>query len=430
MSREGTLENKFPLFPFPHYPGLAPGLLYVEKKSNMDREHELFRVAAALAALFTGCEKEEDRQAIEAWSGEDARHLELLERLVDKQRFEENLALTRQYPGEEAWERVKERVTGGKTRGRTWRRLAAGIAAACLFTGGAWVYLQVAGDGKAGREIAVTGNASPFTSGTTGVLLTLGDGRVVNIGKETVLEVMEQDGTTVVIDSTGAGYLHAGDWQQEMVYNVARTPTGMEFPVTLSDGTLVYLNAESSLRFPVSFTGERREVELSGEAFFKVATDAGRPFTVRAGGVETRVAGTSFNLRAYENERVVTVTLLEGSVALASEEGQWVIVPGEQALYVKMTGRCETRVVDVEHYTAWRSGKFVFRNERLEDILSYLARWYGFEYTFHDEEARDVVVGANLDRYNNMEPIIQMLERSRLVRLTRHENKLEIYLAR
>jgi ferric-dicitrate binding protein FerR (iron transport regulator) len=291
---------------------------------------------------------------------------------------------------------------------------------------------------------AFTGRArAPFSSGITGARLTLGDGRIVHVNQQTALAVTERDGTTILVDSGSMNYHQAPppraitgragttllvdsgsmNYRQALVapvavtYNTISTSTGMEFPVTLSDGTRVYLNAETHLRFPTHFTGGTREIELAGEAFFEVASDSTRPFIVHAGGVATRVLGTSFNLRAYPGERTVAATLVEGKLLLARGKRQWPLAPGTQARYDKAGGRCEVRAVDPDLYTSWRSGRFIFRNERLEDVLGYLARWYGFEYEFADDDARDVLIGAHLNRYSDMDPIIRIIEETRLARV-------------
>ncbi|MDR1414486.1 MAG: FecR domain-containing protein [Odoribacteraceae bacterium] len=377
----------------------------------MKTDKALFRLAGALAALFTGSRTDEDEKIVSEWTATRPRRQALVGRIMDKERFEANRQLLADFPGEEGWERASKRLTAGNKRRRLVpRRTAAAVAAALLVAGMTTLYLA-----RDGQQPGQPEDAPAFTSGTTGALLTLGSGRVVSIDKRTFLEMTERDGTTIVVDSGAADYRHAAAEPAEVVYNTVRTPTGMEFPVTLADGTRVYLNAESSLTFPTAFAADAREVTLEGEAFFKVSPDASRPFTVRSAGVEVRVLGTSFNLRAYENERSVAATLVEGKVALAGGGGEWQIAPGEQASYVKATGECRVRPVDVNLYTAWQSGKFVFKNERLEDILSYLSRWYGFKYAFVDQASRDVVIGASLNRYADMEPIIRILRESNLV---------------
>ncbi|MDR2413866.1 MAG: FecR domain-containing protein [Odoribacteraceae bacterium] len=382
-------------------------------------EEKLFRLTRALAARFTGDESPEDKQIIEEWIDGDEHRAALVRGIMDKKRFEANREETRLYPAGKAWKRFR-RATG---RGH-WSRVLYPVAATILLAG----VLSVFRSREMPLPVAMEEDEEFFFhSGTTGALLTLDDGRIVNIDKQTALLMTERDGTTIIVDSSGMDYHLPVETPAEEVYNEVRTPTGMEFPLTLSDGTRVYLNAESRLRFPVHFPGDTREVELEGEAFFEVTPDAARPFTVRSGGIATRVLGTSFNTRAYGNERLVVTTLVEGRVELLGKQGRWEITAGEQGCYVKATGACEVRRVDADLYTAWRSGKFIFRNERLEDILSYLSRWYGFEYEFRDEAARDIEIGTSLDRYRDMEPIVRILQTTDLAHVVRVGNKLEIY---
>ena len=170
----------------------------------------------------------------------------------------------------------------------------------------------------------------------------------------------------------------------------------MEYTLTLSDGTRVYLNAESRLKYPVVFRGTERVVELSGEAYFKVSKDALRPFVVKMNGVNVRVLGTSFNVRSYADEGQVVTTLVEGKVKVNDQD----IVAGEQAVYSKNDGKTTVRQVEVEQYVAWQEGTFVFRNER---------------FHFIDERAKEIRIGARFGRYDDMQPIVDMIKKTNLV---------------
>ena len=148
-----------------------------------------------------------------------------------------------------------------------------------------------------------------------------------------------------------------------------------------------------------------------GEAYFEVAKDAMHPFIVRMNGSEIKVTGTSFNARAYGNEDEVVTTLVEGKVEVNGRK----IVPGEQARCEVNTGNLTVKTVDVNRFIAWKEGYFVFRNERLEDVMKTLARWYGVEYHFLDEQSKNVRIGARFGRYDDMTPIIEMLRQTELV---------------
>ena len=253
--------------------------------------------------------------------------------------------------------------------------------------------------------------AYQIDAGTTGARLTMADGKVVDIVKDQTFLLKEQDGTMIVTDSAGIDYLvHEVKDEKKEVRNTIQTLTGMEYTLTLSDGTIVYLNAESEINFPVSFKGEQRIIELSGEAYFVVAKDEKHPFVVKTPDLSVKVLGTSFNLRAYGNEKNVVTTLAEGKVQVFDGQKFRDITPGEQVVYEKETKNMQVKQVDVSRYTAWRDGKFIFRNERLEDIMMYLARWYNVQYKFMDDKVKDIRIGAKLNRYSDMSPIIEMLK--------------------
>ncbi|MDE6450813.1 MAG: FecR domain-containing protein, partial [Odoribacter sp.] len=197
--------------------------------------------------------------------------------------------------------------------------------------------------------------------------------------------------------------------EESKLMNTVRTLTGMEYALTLSDGTKVYLNAESEIRFPLVFNDKQRVVEISGEVYFEVAKNVACPFIVKTRDLSVKVLGTSFNVRTYDNDRDVFVTLADGKVQVFNGFQFADLVPGEQAVYGKTTKTLAVNRVDVSRCMAWRNGMFIFRNERLEDIINYLARWYDVKYRFMDNRIKDVRIGAKLDRYADMNPIIEML---------------------
>lgn len=204
----------------------------------------------------------------------------------------------------------------------------------------------------------------------------------------------------------------------------------MEYSLTLSDGTKIYLNAETKLEFPTHFKGKYRSVKLEGEAYFDVSEDTTHPFIVEMNSLKVRVLGTSFNLRSYDSEKQIVTTLVDGKIEVVVGEVVRTIIPGMQVIYRKKEGDIEVREVDVSLYTAWQSGKFVFKNEPLEDVMMYLSKWYGFNYRFVDDRAKGVLIGARLDRYDNMDPIVEILKRTGLVNITQVDNMFYISSAK
>lgn len=216
------------------------------------------------------------------------------------------------------------------------------------------------------------------------------------------------DGSSVVLDSTANGTintqgnirvlkLNAGQLaynvegssavNTEMVYNTIKTPRGGQYQVTLSDGTIVWLNAASSLRFPVSFSDKNRTVEITGEAYFEVASDKKKPFIVKANNSETEVFGTHFNINAYSDENSIKTTLLEGKVKVrvtgdADNEGLF-LKPGQQSVIRNASIRIN-RNADLEETMAWKNGRFQFNSTDLQAILRQIARWYDVDVVYQD----------------------------------------------
>ena len=270
--------------------------------------------------------------------------------------------------------------------------------------------------------------AQEILPGGNRAIILLADGEKVDVEWLADSSRYKVDGVEVTTEEGKIRYM--GKSNTKVEYNTIMIPRGGEYQVELSDGTKVWLNAETQLRIPTTFVGTERRVFLKGEAYFDVSKDAARPFIVEVNSLEVRVLGTAFNLRSYDDEGLVVTTLVEGKVEVAADEVVRTITPGMQVVYEKENGDMKVQKVDVLLYTAWQSGKFIFKNERLEDIMIYLSKWYGFNYRFIDNHAKEVRIGARLDRYDNMEPIIEMLKRTGLVNITQMDKMFYISSAK
>jgi transmembrane sensor len=171
----------------------------------------------------------------------------------------------------------------------------------------------------------------------------------------------------------------------EMVYNTLTTPRGGMYSVILSDGTKVWLNASSSLRYPTTFTGRIREVSLRGEAYFEVAKNPSQPFQVAVNEMEVNVLGTHFNVMAYDNESAIATTLLEGAVKVTSMSKSIALAPGQQSLLMRDSKDMRVRKVDVEETVAWKNGIFQFRGEDIKSVMRKVARWYDVDIRYEGE---------------------------------------------
>lgn len=204
-------------------------------------------------------------------------------------------------------------------------------------------------------------------------------------------------------------------------------PRGGEYRVELADGTVVWLNSESELRYPVCFTDSIREVTLKGEAYLEVAKDA-KPFKVWVEDVVVKVYGTHFNVNGYAKERV-QVVLLDGSVGVSSlrnPDVEQMIVPNEMAEVVVSTGKCSVKMVDAAAYAAWKDGYFSFEYETLEQIMEKLSRWYDIRVTFKNDEARVYRFSGRVGRDESFQGVLNLLERTLLVKFDVDGNEITI----
>ncbi len=196
--------------------------------------------------------------------------------------------------------------------------------------------------------------------------------------------------------------------EAEFKWNRLFTTKGAEYSVVLADGTKVWLNAESELRYPDVFEGKKREVYLKGEAYFEVAKNKDSKFVIHSSGGDITVLGTQFNVSDYTKGNTC-VTLVEGVVALQDRENRVKkILAGQQALFTHVG--IEVKDVDVEEFVAWREGRFVYKKRSLDYILKSLVRWYDFEYFYQDAELAEVIYTAKFERFDNVDIILKRLE--------------------
>ncbi|WP_018338993.1 FecR family protein [Butyricimonas synergistica] len=189
-------------------------------------------------------------------------------------------------------------------------------------------------------------------------------------------------------------------------YHKIVVPRGGEYNLKLADGTRVWMFAESEIRFPTRFKGSKREVYLSGEAYFEVRHDPAHPFYVKTKSLDVKVLGTSFNVKAYNNMDIVETSLVEGMVSLKDN----VLRPNMQAVFHKNTGDFSYREINGESYRLRKERVFVFDEERLDDILQEMARWYDFEIFYQNPEMADKRFGFKLEKYEQVETLLNILE--------------------
>jgi len=262
------------------------------------------------------------------------------------------------------------------------------------------------------RTASTVQTVADLAPGSNRAMLTLGDGSTILLDSAVIGQLAEQAGTRVMkVDDGRLAYDSEGRKRAETIYNTITTPRAGQYELVLPDGSHVWLNSESSIRFPVFFSGSFRVVEITGEAYFEVAENREMPFRVSSGNTTVEVLGTSFNVRAYADEGSVNTTLIEGSVQVASPVNQTTIVPGQMAI-ADIAGNISVEDdADISEITAWKKGLFVFNGETIGEIMNQVARWYDVDVKFSGEPGSETFSGI-VSRRSNVSEILKIMEQA------------------
>jgi ferric-dicitrate binding protein FerR (iron transport regulator) len=212
-------------------------------------------------------------------------------------------------------------------------------------------------------------------------ILTLADGSTIILDNEQNGELVQQGNTKVIKLGGRLTYASSDSGNVSVLYNTITTPRGGQYQIILEDGSAVWLNAASSLRFPTVFAGQERRVEINGEAYFEVAKNKKMPFVVSVNGAEVQVLGTHFNVMAYEDEQSLRTTLLEGAVKFVKGSNSVTLKPGQQSQLIENGDIRVQSSINVEKVVSWKNGYFHFDGEDIDAVSKQLARWYDVEVT-------------------------------------------------
>ncbi len=211
----------------------------------------------------------------------------------------------------------------------------------------------------------------------------------------------------------------------ELVYNTLTVSRGGEFKTTLADGTQIWLNAQTEIRYPVVFEGNTREVYLKGEAFFKVTHNVDQPFIVHTANITTTVLGTSFNVSAYTSDSYPSVTLEDGAVRVSTEQNTLLIEPGWQ-VWMDLNKKLVANKVNIKHYSSWREGKLVFHRMSLDQISANLERWYDVQFYFTEEVLRELEFSGGIHKTKPLKFILQLIEETTDVKFIIDNKKITV----
>lgn len=307
----------------------------------------------------------------------------------------------------ESWHYIAEQRSKPKTiRIAVWPKIA--VAASLVLGIGLATYFYQSNDTATLSPQTEEISVKQIVPGGNKATLTLPDGRIIDLAADksgimiSANSISYADGSHVAQEEG-----KSNDEPQNMTLS---TPRGGQYQVLLSDGTKVWLNAESTLKYPNQFTNDQRTIELTGEAYFEVSQDKKRPFVVRVGNEKIEVLGTHFNAMYYPEESVFKTTLFEGSVKVSNASRARVLTPGQQLQVVDGMMRLSPNV-DLEEAIAWKNGYFKF-DENLESILTKLSRWYDFEIVYKSKPDATMTFTGKISRNRDIKEILEILEPS------------------
>lgn len=282
-------------------------------------------------------------------------------------------------------------------------RLWPAAAAIVLLAAGAWLLQQK----NVTQVPPPQATASPVPGGNKATLM-LADGTVVPLDSSGRQQIIQ--GAAAILQQNGSLQYTAQGRSGEGGFNTLRTPRGGQFQVTLHDGTRVWLNSASSLRYPTVFKGKERVVELSGQGYFEIAPNAAHPFTVKINGAtEVQVLGTRFDVMAYPDEHDIRTTLLQGAVRVRHREAAATLRPGQQAIAAPAGEQIAVRETDVNKVIDWKNGLFLFNNTGLPAILREVSRWYDVEIVYKAAPNKNLY-GGGLSRKMALADVLLFLE--------------------
>ena len=376
-----------------------------EDLSGKDPTEELAeRIAYLINGFIQDDLTESEHDELDEWVAANMKNQRLFEELTDPVNIQKWVDWREKLDSKAAFERVKEKI--GLQRGRTsFKRrriwpywIAASVISVLIVVGDVW-YQKVQPPQIStvlpAQDIQPGGRRATLKmNGSAPIILD-----TLNFGK------INNDGTvSITKDSTALSYESAEKKEGSVRIDELSTPAGGEYQISLSDGTRVWLNASSTIKYPEQFLGSIRKVELSGEAYFEVAKDEKHPFIVEVGKNEVRVSGTHFNVNHYLDNLETVVTLAEGSVRL---NGTIFLKPGEQGI-IDQDGKILTKPADLESALAWKDGQFIFKMAPLSEVMNQVSHWYDAQIVYKDNNTEHF--NARIPRDVPVSKLLHLLE--------------------
>ncbi|QNL48383.1 FecR family protein [Olivibacter sp. SDN3] len=367
-----------------------------------DSFHEIERMIYLLSKRLQQQLSAEEELEIQRWKAESAKNKSLFHELEHEQSVHRLVEKMQKYDVESSVSRLKHRMEAYRTK-RKWSRYV--LAASVMLIIGVGLFL-ISHD-----NIFYSKSVTDIPPGQHSAQLLLQDGSVVALDSMRIGETTNKAGMVITKAADGkvsCDYSKATPQVAHPAYHTICTPLGGEYQITLPDGSTVWLNANSSLKFPSQFQTGERYVELAGEGYFEITKDSNKPFIVSTNKQTIEVLGTKFNVFAYNDEVLMRTTLVEGSISVQTSADHQILKPGQEARSSRHSEHLSVVPGDIQEATAWKNGYFLFNEENIETIMQKVSRWYDVEVVY-EGNVKDSLFGGTFSKNKSLQQLLKSL---------------------
>ena len=365
-------------------------------------DEEASRIARLVFGFMQGTLTKKEHDELDEWVAASDENMELFERLTDEKNIEEAMKWMESVETEKSLQKRKEQIAFTRPK-RTIRFWQYAVAASIVVAAGILIYRYRDSTNEKKNNVIAT-NLSDLQPGSDKAILKMGNCKVILLDNAKLdtsineqIKIFGQKGE-VVYNNEGAG--------KELEYHELSIPRKGKYKLLLPDGTTVWLNSESSIRFPTFFVGKERKVFVTGETFFEVAKNKEKPFIAVAGDLQVEALGTQFNITTYKNEPVGSATLVEGSILVSSGRNENILKPGQQVQIT--TNDFKVVETDATDAIAWKNDQFKFTNTPVDVIMRQIERWYDAEIVWQDKV--DFHFNGTIDRGVPVSKLLHYIE--------------------
>ncbi|MDE3183120.1 MAG: FecR family protein [Bacteroidota bacterium] len=388
-----------------------------------DMDEKASRVAYLIAGFIRHTLTETEHDELDAWVESSDENMLLFEELTDEKNIEANLEWMDKVNTEKSLKSIKKKIefTPEHKNLKTNKWFYSVAASVILLIAAFGIYKII--NSKQSKDASIAKiNQTEIQPGGNKATLTLSNGSVIDLVSAPNGLIKGDNGTIINKSKDGEIlYNDSGNSNSEANYNTLTTPKGGQYKIQLPDGSLVWLNAASSLKYPTSFATFERIVELKGEGYFEISKDKTKPFKVKlTDSSEVKVLGTHFNVMAYENEKSKDVTLLEGSVQITKGNNQQNLTPGQQGRIIS-SKIVLVNSVDTDQVTGWKNGQFIFHDAEIQSIMRQVARWYDVDVKYETTNTQHF--NATISRNDPVLRLLHILEETGQIHF-KTENKI------